>query len=239
MSAAMDRGISGWTGRRLASALLAGGVLAALIPAGAAAARPVFGAPGIKPGPSGSAFYNPPSAHPKGKLGQIIWASRVPAPKGSYAWRIMYVSTDVHGTHWAVSGLVVAPNRGKIPKGGRKVLAWAHGTVGGARSCAPSEQPSPAQNLVNYYSFSSPYPADVGVPALTTFLKRGYVVVATDYQGLGGPGVHQYVVGATEAGNVLDSVRAAQHIASAHAGSSVVTLGWSQGGRASTWPAPE
>ena len=172
MSAAMDRGISGWTGRRLASALLAGGVLAALIPAGAAAARPVFGAPGIRPGPSGTAFYNPPSAHPKGKPGQVIWIARVPAPRGSVAWRIMYVSTTYNGTHVAVSGLVVAPDRGKVPRGGRKVLAWAHGTTGGARACAPSEPPNPAQNLVNYYGFSSPYAVDVGVPALTTFLKK-------------------------------------------------------------------
>src|SRR5207302_383600 len=107
------------------------------------------------------------------------------------------------------------------PKGGRKVLAWAHGTVGGARICAPSEQPNPAQNLVDYYSFASPCAVDVGVPALTTFLQRGYVVAATDYQGLGGPGVHQYVVGATEARNVLDSVKAAQHIQSTHAGNDV------------------
>jgi alpha-beta hydrolase superfamily lysophospholipase len=147
----------------------------------------------------------------------------------------MYVSTTFNGTRVAVSGLVVAPRRGRVPKGGRKVLAWAHGTVGGARTCAPSEQPNPAQNLVDYYGFASPYAVDVGVPALTTFLRRGYVVAATDYQGLGGPGVHQYVVGATEARNVLDSVRAAQRIPSTHAGNDVVTLGWSQGGGASIW----
>jgi alpha-beta hydrolase superfamily lysophospholipase len=115
------------------------------------------------------------------------------------------------------------------------VLAWAHGTVGGARSCAPSEQTNPAQNLINYYSFASSYPVDVGVPALTTFIKRGYVVAATDYQGLGGPGVHQYVIGTTEARNVLDSVRAAQHIQLTHAGKDVVSLGWSQGGGAAIW----
>ena len=213
-------------------------VLVALVPAAALAGSGpggVPGAPGVRLGPTGTKFYNPPSAHPKGKPGQLIWARRVPAPKGSIAWRIMYVSTDVHGKHWAVSGLVVAPTRGRVPKGGRKVLAWDHGTTGGARACAPSEQTNPAQNLVNYYSFSSPYPVDVGVPALTTFTQRGYVVAATDYQGLGGPGVHQYVVGGTEARNVLDSVRAAQRIEATHAGKDVVTLGWSQGGGASIW----
>jgi alpha-beta hydrolase superfamily lysophospholipase len=215
-----------------------GAILAALIPAGAVAAHGsagVPGAPGVRQGPPGSAFYNRPSAHPRGKPGQLIWAARIPAPKGAIAWRIMYVSTTFNGTRVAVSGLVVAPTEGKVPRGGRKVLAWAHGTVGGARSCAPSEQPNPARNLVNYYGFSSPYPVDVGVPALTTFVKRGYVVAATDYQGLGGPGVHQYVIGGTEARNVLDSVRAARQIGSAHAGNDLVTLGWSQGGGASIW----
>jgi alpha-beta hydrolase superfamily lysophospholipase len=183
----------------------------------------------------GSGFYNPPSSSPKGKPGQLVWAAPVPAPKGAIAWRIMYVSTTFNGAHVAVSGLVVAPSRGKVPRGGRKVLAWAHGTVGGARACAPSEQANPAQNLVNYYGFSSPYSVDVGVPELTTFVNRGYVVAATDYQGLGGPGVHQYVIGGTEARNVLDSVKAAQHIQSTHAGKDVVTLGWSQGGGAAIW----
>ena len=55
-------------------------------------------------------------------------------------------------------------------------------------------------------------------------------MTATDYQGLGTPGVHQYVVGATEARNVLDSVKAAQQIPRAGAGNDVVALGWSQGG---------
>jgi alpha-beta hydrolase superfamily lysophospholipase len=216
----------------LVSALIVAGVAVA---GGSGGSGGVPGAPGVKLGPSGGAFYNPPSANPKGKPGQLIWAQRVPAPKGATAWRVMYVSETYNGTHVAVSGLVIAPSGGRVPKGGRKVLAWAHGTVGGARSCAPSEQSNPAQNLVNYYGLSSPYGVDVGVPALTTFIQRGYVVAATDYQGLGGPGVHQYVVGATEARNVLDSVRAAQHIQAAKAGNDVVTLGWSQGGGAAIW----
>ncbi len=228
-------------GRAALCVVIAVGLLAGPIQVGAVAASApgrgggVPGAPGVNLGPSGSAFYNPPSAHPKGKPGQLIWAARVPAPKGAMAWRIMYVSTAYNGVHWAVSGLVVAPTRGRVPRGGRKVLAWDHGTVGGARSCAPSEQPNPARNLVNYYSYSSPYAVDVGIPALSTFLKRGYVVAATDYQGLGGPGVHQYVVGGTEARNVLDAVKAAQRIQAAHAGNDVVTLGWSQGGGAAIW----
>lgn len=194
----------------------------------------VKGAPGVKLGPSGSSFYTPPSPLPKGKPGDLIWARPLPAPPGASAWRILYLSTTYDSSPVAISGIVVAPS-GNAPRGGRKVLAWAHGTVGGARGCAPSGVANPAQNLVNYYSYNSSDPFDVGVPALTAFLKAGYAVAATDYQGLGTPGVHQYVVGGTEARNVLDSVKAAQRIKSAHAGDEVVALGWSQGGGAALW----
>ena len=188
----------------------------------------------MKLGPVGNAFYDPPSPLPEGKPGDLIWARSVQAPAGAAAWRVLYRSTLYDGTPVAVSGLVVAPGEA-APEGGRKVLAWAHGTVGGARNCAPSLQPNPARNLVNYYSYRSPYPVDVGIPALTDFLRAGYVVAATDYQGLGTPGVHQYLIGGTEAHNVLDSVKAARQIESAHAGTDVVSLGWSQGGGASLW----
>jgi pimeloyl-ACP methyl ester carboxylesterase len=57
-------------------------------------------------------------------------------------------------------------------------------------------------------------------------------VVATDYQGLGTPGVHQYVVAGTETHNVLDSVLAARRLRPVHASRRLAVLGWSQGGGA-------
>jgi alpha-beta hydrolase superfamily lysophospholipase len=188
-------------------------------------------AAGPKLGPKGSAFYDPPRPLPSGKPGKLIWARRIQAPKGAKAWKVLYRSTLHDGKAVAVSGLVVAP-AGKPPKRGRRVVAWAHGTLGGARDCAPSIPSNPARELASYYTYTSPYPLDVGVPALRRFLRAGYVVTATDYQGLGTPGVHQYVVGGTEANNVLDSVKAAKQIESTGAGNEVVVLGWSQGGGA-------
>ena len=79
---------------------------------------------------------------------------------------------------------------------------------------------------------SATAPIDYGVPYLNEFLKRGFVVVATDYYGLGGPGVHQYLVGATAARNGLDIARAARNLPDLGAGSEVITIGWSQGGHA-------
>jgi alpha-beta hydrolase superfamily lysophospholipase len=179
-------------------------------------------------------FYTPPSPLPRGKHGDIIDSEEVPAPEGARAWRILYLSELHDGTPVAASGIVVAPE-GDAPEGGRKVVAWAHGTEGGGRNCAPSLASSPAVDLVDYFTYESPFQQDVGVPALTEMLAAGYVVVATDYQGLGTPGVQQYTVLDSEANNVWDSVKAAQQIEATKAGDDMVVLGWSQGGGASVW----
>ena len=184
--------------------------------------------PGFRPGPTGGT-YLPPSPLPAGRHGTLIWSQPIHAPAGARAWRILYKSTAWNGAPVAVSGFVVAPS-GPAPSSGRPVLAWAHGTTGGATWCAPATIASPAQNFLDYFSPRNSYEFDIGVPALTTFLRKGYVVTATDYQGLGTPGVHQYLVGSTEARGVLDSILAARQIPGARAGKRAVVLGWSQGG---------
>ncbi|MEV7829910.1 lipase family protein [Streptomyces subrutilus] len=193
-------------------------------------------APGVPVGPHGERFYNPPSPLPDGEHGDLVWARRVDAPDGARACRILYLSTLGDGSPVAVSGIVAWPDR-HAPRQGRNVVAWAHGTVGGPRMCAPSAAVKPAVDLVDYFTYDSPYGIDVGVPSLTDFLAAGDVVVATDYQGLGTPGVHQYVVGATESNNVLDSVRAARRIEAARANDKAAVLGWSQGGGAALFVA--
>jgi alpha-beta hydrolase superfamily lysophospholipase len=226
--------------RSLAAGLLVG--LLALVQPGTAASAATRGsggegggaaqcAPGVRVGPDGPDFYEPPSPLPSGAHGDMIWARRVAAPAHARACRVLYLSELHDGTPVAVSGLVIWPD-GPAPGGGRHVVAWAHGTVGGPRQCAPSAVPDPAVNLINYYSYQSPYGIDVGIPALTDLLAAGDVVTATDYQGLGGPGVHEYLVGETETRNVLDSVLAARRIEAVHAGRDLAALGWSQGGGA-------
>jgi acetyl esterase/lipase len=71
------------------------------------------------------------------------------------------------------------------------------------------------------------------IPGLEDMLARGYVVVATDYEGLGLPGVHAYLVGISEAQSVLDSVRAARNLSGAQATNRFIVWGHSQGGHAS------
>jgi hypothetical protein len=166
--------------------------------------------------------------------GDLIRAEAIPAPARASAWRVMYVSRTWDDRLVPVTGIVVAPN-GPSAKP-RPVLAWAHGTTGGARVCAPSLAENPAQNLVQR---SETAPIDYGAPYLTDFLARGCVVVATDYYGLGGPGVHQYIVGNTAARNLLDSVRAADRMKGLDAGSEFAVVGWSQGGHAGIFAGEE
>ena len=172
-------------------------------------------------------FYESGTKHVGKRPGEIIRTEEIPAPEGANAWRMMYVSTTWDNREVPVTGIIVIPKE-KASKP-RPVVTWAHGTTGGSRTSAPSLAPNPAQELVQR---SETAPVDYGVPYLKDLLAIGLVVVATDYQGQGAPGVHQYVVGNTAARNALDIVRAARNFQSANAGSEFLTLGWSQGGHA-------
>ena len=63
-------------------------------------------------------------------------------------------------------------------------------------------------------------------------LRRGYVIAATDYPGLGTEGIHPYLIGDSEAYSVLDSVRAARELPDAKAQKRFAVWGHSQGGHA-------
>ena len=138
-------------------------------------------------------------------------------PAGGRGWRILYRTERADGTPATSSGLVFAPS-GPAPAAGRPVVAWAHGTVGMADQCAPSRTPV----------------VEKGVPGLANFLQAGWVVAATDYAGLGTPGVLQYLVGQSEARDVLNSVRAARNMP-IDAGTRVALWGHSQGGQSALW----
>ena len=169
---------------------------------------------------------------PEGPLGTVLRqehvATRIP---GAQAWRIAYVASDAANRRSVVTGLLVAPT-GPAPAEGRAVIAWAHGTTGTAQNCGPSQVLDPAQELNQYVMPSGTSWTDFGVPALGALVRAGHVVVATDYQGLGGGGRHQYAVAATQARDVVDSVRAARSVREAGAGDRAIVIGWSQGGGA-------
>jgi len=179
-------------------------------------------------------FYSSTNTlNPNGKpLGTLLASEpAVSTVPGSKAWRIAYVSSDTAGRRTVVTGLIVVPD-GPGPAQGRPLVAWAHGTTGTARRCGPSQLPQPAQPLNQYLLPEGTSWNDFGLPAMHTFLKRGYVIVATDYQGLGGPGDHQYVAMTTNGRDVINALHAARDFKPAAAGEQAVVYGWSQGGGA-------
>lgn len=119
---------------------------------------------------------------------------------GASGWRILYRSTTAEGAPAVVSGIVLVPE-GEAPDEGRPVAAWAHGTTGIADRCAPS-----ATGNLFYDDYGQ-----VG----RDLLDQGFVVTATDYHGLGTPGVHSYHRSEELARATVDSVRAAHQLADA------------------------
>lgn len=114
----------------------------------------------------------------------------------------------------AVSGLVLIPE-GEPPAGSWPVVAWAHGTTGVADVCAPSRW----ADLYEYGGY------------LAALTRHGFVVVATDYEGLGTPGPHRYTDLVSEARGMVDSVVAVHHLVP-DTTDIWVSMGHSQGGQA-------
>lgn len=166
-----------------------------------------------------SPFYTWQEALPK--PGTMLRQESLPPALGldgtSAQYRILYSSTDgISGKGGvAVSGALFVP-AGTPPPGGWPVLAWAHGTIGVADICAPS--------------WNSRYYRDARY--LEEWLKQGFAIVASDYQGLGTPGPHPYLYARPEAYSVLDSVRAAQSAHPDLLSIKTIILGQSQGGGA-------
>jgi dienelactone hydrolase len=109
------------------------------------------------------------------------------------------------------------------------VISYAHGTTGTADECAPSRnrKGDPATPYISYV-----------YPELNDWLQAGYAVVQTDYQGLGTPGPHAYLIGEAEGRSVLDMVRAARQLDPA-IGKKFLISGHSQGGHAALFAAGE
>jgi pimeloyl-ACP methyl ester carboxylesterase len=183
--------------------------------------------------PAVSPFYEAVSKIPRnGKLGQIVKQEKVPSSiKGAQAWRIAYVSSDLAERKTIATALVAAPI-GVKPADGRPIMAWAHGTTGTAQNCGPSQILNPAVPLNEYFLVGGNSWTDYGLPSVEEFIREGYVVIATDYQGLGSGGVHQYGVAGTQSKDVINSVRAASSMKETGAGKKAVAYGWSVGGGA-------
>lgn len=144
-----------------------------------------------------------------------LWGTRI---RGD-VFRVLYHSRTTRDVDVGVTGLVILPH-GASPLGGWPVVAYGHPTVGSADDCAPSAHPERA-------------PIDVW----NAVLDRNIAIAATDYEGLGGPGRHPYLVGPSEARSMIDVVRVARQISGGQVGTRYVAWGHSQGGQAAVFAA--
>ena len=164
-----------------------------------------------------------------GEPGSLLSRERIDtAIKGARAWRVQYISRDVNGVAHEASGLVIAPD---ATGENRPIFTWCHGTTGLGDAACPSAQPDPARELVTYFEPRATQQIDYGVPGVQGFIDDGWVVCATDYQGLGTPGMHQYTVNITNARDAVYLAHAARTL-DAGAGTTLGCAGWSQGGGA-------
>ena len=136
--------------------------------------------------------------------------------------RVTYASTSgITNEPTEVTGTVFAPN-GRPPEGGWPIIAFGHPTTGIQPECGPSLSPT----LMNLSS------------TILYFVKAGYVVAMSDFQGLGGDGTyHPYLDATTAAYNVIDSVRATRKVVP-DTSDRWLAFGMSQGAQAS-WAANE
>jgi hypothetical protein len=170
-------------------------------------------------GPAGDAFYTPPNPLPPGRPGDVIWQRRLSDSATATTYLILYRTTTATGAPTAVSGTVAVPKGRNLAT--TPIVSSAPGTLGLGDNCAASKNPLIA-----------------GLMTPSAFVEKGFAVATTDYEGLGTPGTHTYVVGKSEGHAVLDAARAAQRLGVGLRTTAPVGLfGYSQGGGGAGWAA--
>jgi hypothetical protein len=175
-------------------------------------------------------FYEAPDALPAGNPGELIRAEAmdayiVPGVRlRARAWRVLYRSTSAIGEPTAVSGTVLLPLQVRANTA-MPLIGYAIGTHGIGDKAAPSRLM--ARGL------------DYEAGLIAMVLARGWAVAVTDYQGLGTPGDHTYMVGRALGPNVLDAMRAARqlHPTELPLEGPAAIVGYSEGGYAAGWAA--
>lgn len=150
--------------------------------------------------------------------GKLLWSKPLARVDGAgRTYFVLYSSLLPDGKPSVVSGTLSLPT-GKAPRAGWPLISWAHGTTGLADICAPS------RGVDGSYGEAGTF--------VSSWLRQGYAVVGSDYQGLGTPGPHPYLVGLSEGRSVLDAVLASRTFANIKR---TVIMGHSQGGHAAIW----
>ena len=172
---------------------------------------------------TGDPFFDPGDAAP-GAPGEIIRSRPITTTlPDANVWQILHWSRTAEDQPVAVSATVVAPTAAAGSP--RPIFAYAHGTTGLGDQCALSAQ------IANGTA--------VEMSVLPVLVSQGLTVVIPDYQGLGTPGDHPYLVGQSEGRNLLDGIRAAGRLEGTGSTpeSNAVVWGHSQGGGAAAFTA--
>ncbi|NGN65202.1 lipase [Streptomyces sp. A7024] len=170
-------------------------------------------------------FYTPPATLPAGRHGDII-KTEPSQYANAKSTRIMYLSRDAKDKAIPVTGSVIVPNKAWTGPGKRPIVAYAPFTAGMGDQCAPSKSLAGQGSGDIAATFQNGF-----VDAL---LAKGFAVAQTDYEGLGTPGEHPYVMRLSEAHTTLDVIRAAQRTEGSGlpADGPVGIAGYSEGGGA-------
>lgn len=208
---------------RLAALAATVGVMSLAITATASATS-------IPTGPADNSFYAPASSkYRSGSAGDVIWKRTAQAAttlsNASKSLTVVYKSKSLANKLIPVSGTVWIP-KGTAPSGGWPIISWGHGTTGSADACAPSRIADLTSGSYSSYVF----------PTINRWLGKGYAVAMTDYEGLGTPGAHPWLIGPSEGRGMIDIVKAARKIDS-KISKNWISAGHSQGGHASLFAA--
>jgi len=176
-----------------------------------------FDAEVLEPGANG--FYDVPDPLPEGPHGTLIRSQVMEDYEftGATTYRIMYLSESVAGEPIAVTGMASVPTA-EAPEDGRPMIAIAHGTTGIADECSPSVTGGNAE-----------------MGLVESKLSEDFLIAATDYEGLGTPGRHPYLVGESEGRSTIDAILAAGALPDAEPGTKLGIAGYSQGGHGALW----
>ncbi len=136
-----------------------------------------------------SSLAAPPALADTGQPGDLVSSApavftmdpvlHIPMP-GVRATRVLYRSTNATGGANMVSGTVLVPTLPYLAGGKRPLVSYAVGTQGLGDQCAPSNQMAVGTET------------EAGI--IQGMLFQGWAVAVTDYEGLGTPGQHTYVV---------------------------------------------
>lgn len=140
---------------------------------------------------------------------------------------VTYLSEDSQGELVPVRATISVPER-NTRGGPLRIHAWGHGTSGLGDECTVTDRMgTKIDGKGRWDDWFGPW------------LKDGYVLVSTEYAGIGGPGVHAYADGEMQGKNMIDAVRAARTVIPQYtdqtAGTEYLTSGGSQGGQTAVW----